>query len=46
MPQYKKGIKLFESIQRRAKKMGKGLESKIYGKQLRLLGLLGPEQRN
>ena len=42
--QYKKDIELLENIQRRAKKMVKGLEGKTYEEQLRSLGLFGPEQ--
>jgi len=41
--QCKKGIKLLESIQWRAMKMVKGLESKTYKEWLRSLGLLSPE---
>ena len=46
VPQDKNNIKPLESIQRRAMKMVKGIESKTYEKQLRLLGLLSPEQRS
>ena len=46
LPQDYKDIKLLESIQRRATKMGKGLEGKVYEEQLRSLGLLSPEQRS
>ena len=43
-PRYEKGIKLLESIQRRATK--KGLEDKLHEEQLRSLGMLIPEQRS
>ncbi|KAJ7409717.1 hypothetical protein WISP_112912 [Willisornis vidua] len=43
-PQYKKDIKLFESIQR-ARKMVKGLEGKPYEEWLRSLTLFGLEKR-
>ncbi|KAJ7400653.1 hypothetical protein BTVI_103488 [Pitangus sulphuratus] len=36
-PQYKKDIKLIENVQRRAMKMEKGLEGKLYEEQLRAL---------
>ena len=39
VPQYKKDIKLLESVQRRAAKMLKGLEGKLNEQQLRSLGL-------
>ncbi|KAJ7409948.1 hypothetical protein WISP_111441 [Willisornis vidua] len=38
-PEYRKNIQLLESVQRRAMKMVKGLEGKLYEKQLRALGL-------
>ena len=44
-PQYKKDIKLLENIQRRAVRIVKGLEGKMYEEQLRSLGFFSPEQR-
>ena len=45
-PPYRKDIKPLESIQRRAAKMEKGLEGKVYEECLRPLGVLSPEQRS
>ncbi|KAJ7428255.1 RNA-directed DNA polymerase from mobile element jockey-like protein [Pitangus sulphuratus] len=44
-PQYKKDIKLLESIQKRAMQMVKGLEVKSYEEQWRSLGLFSLEKR-
>jgi len=42
-PQYK-DTEILQSIQMRAMRMGKGLESKVYEQQQRFLSLLGSEQ--
>ena len=46
MSQYKKNVKLLESVQRRVTEMVKGLEGKVCEEQLRSLGLPSPEQRS
>lgn len=45
VPQYKKDVKLFESVQRRAIKIGNILECKTYEEWLRSLGFFSPDKR-
>ena len=45
-PQYKKDIKLLESLQRRILKVVKGLEGSAHGECIRFLGLFSPEKRS
>jgi len=46
VPQYKKDIKLLESIQWRNPEMMKDMEGKVYLVRLKSLGLFSPEQRS
>ena len=44
--QYRKDMKHLEQFQRRATRMVKYLEDKMYEEQLKSLGVLSPEQRS
>jgi len=46
VPQYKKDIKLLESIQMRAGEMIMGMEGKMYEERLRSLFMFSTEQRS
>ena len=45
-PQYKKDIKLLDTVQRKATEVVKGLQGNIHEEWLRSLGVLSPEQRS